>query len=208
MPTILLGIIVSYLIGSVPTAYIFVRLAKGVDIRKIGSGNVGATNVMRILGKGAGILVLILDALKGFVAVFFIGSLISPASENILTDEAWRIILGISCIFGHNWTVFLNFKGGKGMATGLGVFLGLAFRFSALKLILLLLFLTWFLVFLITHIVSISSVITAAFLPIYMIFTQQSKILFLSGLVLSVVTVLRHKSNLLRFLQGKESRLF
>ena len=161
---IITGIIASYLIGSIPTAYIFGRLIKGIDIRKHGSGNVGATNALRVLGKKVGITVLILDILKGFITVVFLGNFIS-GNIPFLSGEEVRLILGISCICGHNWTIFLNFQGGKGIATTLGVLLGLAFKIGALKIILGILAIIWLAVFLILGIVSIASVFTAIALP-------------------------------------------
>ena len=203
---IILGIIISYLIGSIPTAYIFGRLLKGIDIRKFGSGNVGATNALRVLGKPAGITVLVLDVLKGFVAVIFLGDLVALRIPRI-PDETLRIILGLSCILGHNWTVFLRFKGGKGVATTFGVLLGLALKIAGLKVILVISVLTWLLIFVITRIVSLASVLTAVTLPIYMLLFKQSRVSVFLAIILSIIILLRHKSNLKRILQGKEPRL-
>ena len=100
------AVIVSYLIGAIPTAYIFGRALKGIDIRQHGSGNVGATNAFRILGKGPGTAVLLLDVLKGAVVTSLVADLFGQ------TDPLMRVILGIIVVCGHNWTVFLNFKGG------------------------------------------------------------------------------------------------
>ena len=106
------ALIISYLIGSIPTAYLFGRVLKGIDIRKIGSGNVGATNAMRALGKGPGITVLLLDILKGFIVVVFLGDYF--ANKPIFFQvQNLRIFMGLCCICGHNWTIFLQFKGGK-----------------------------------------------------------------------------------------------
>lgn len=203
---IILGIIISYLIGSIPTAYIFGRLLKGIDIRKFGSGNVGATNALRVLGKPAGITVLVLDVLKGFVAVIFLGDLVALRIPRI-PDETLRIILGLSCILGHNWTVFLRFKGGKGVATTFGVLLGLALKIAGLKVILVISVLTWLLIFVITRIVSLASVLTAVTLPIFMLLFKQSRVSVFLAIILSIIILLRHKSNLKRILQGKEPRL-
>jgi glycerol-3-phosphate acyltransferase PlsY len=203
---IILGIIISYLIGSIPTAYIFGRLLKGIDIRKFGSGNVGATNALRVLGKPAGITVLVLDVLKGFVAVIFLGDLVALRIPRI-PDEALRIILGLSCILGHNWTIFLRFKGGKGVATTFGVLLGLAIKIAGLKVILVISVLTWLLIFVITRIVSLASVLTAITLPIYMLLFKQSHVSVFLAIILFIIILLRHKSNLKRILQGKEPRL-
>jgi glycerol-3-phosphate acyltransferase PlsY len=202
---ILPAIIVSYLVGSVPTAYIFGRLLKNIDIRKFGSGNVGATNALRVLGKWPGITVLILDVIKGVLPVIFLGDFLLLRST--LDPQAALIILGLSCIAGHNWTIFLNFKGGKGMATTLGVLIGLAFRIADLKIILALLILIWLSVFLITRIVSLASLISALALPVSMVLFKQSVILVITSLILSAFVILRHKSNLSRLLRGKETKL-
>ena len=200
------GIIISYLIGSIPTGYIFGKVLKGIDIRKSGSGNIGATNAWRVLGKTAGLSVLALDVIKGVLPVIFI-SRINPGATAIMPQELFLILLGVSCICGHNWTVFLQFKGGKGIATTLGVLIGLSFKIAGLKLILGLIILTWILAFTILRIVSAASILSAVFLPIYMLIFRQSKTLIYSSLLLSVFVIIRHKSNLIRLFQGKESRL-
>lgn len=206
MPRIILGTLISYLIGSIPTAYIFGRLLKGMDIRNFGSGNVGATNAFRVLGKGAGITVLVLDILKGFLAVVFLGNLVAGAAGPI-SEQTLRIILGLSCIAGHNWTIFLRFNGGKGIATTFGVLLGLSTKIAGLKLILGLVILTWILIFVIARIVSVASVLTAIALPVYMAIFKQPKMLISLSILLCIFVILRHKSNLKRVFQGKEPRL-
>jgi glycerol-3-phosphate acyltransferase PlsY len=207
MPWIILAIIISYLIGSIPVAYIFGRALKGIDIRQYGSGNVGATNALRVLGKPAGIGVLALDIFKGFIAVFFLGNF-AVAKTGFLSEEALRIILGLTCITGHNWTIFLKFKGGKGVATTLGVLLGLGFKIPGLMVVLSLVILTWLLAFLFLRIVSLASVISALGLPIYMLCLRQSSILIASSFLLALFIILRHKSNFKRIFQGKERRVF
>lgn len=208
MPWIILGILFSYFLGSIPTAYIFGRVLKGIDIRKFGSGNVGATNALRVLGKGPGITVLILDILKGFMAVVFLGDFVMPGLEAGLEVFA-RILLGLSCIIGHNWTVYLRFKGGKGMATTLGVLLGLAVKVTGLKIIFLLVILTWLTAFIITRIVSLASVLAGISLPVYAFLFNptQSRELIVFSFLLSLFIILRHKDNLKRILSGKEPRL-
>ena len=200
------GILISYLIGSIPTAYIFGRLLKGIDIRKSGSGNVGATNALRVLGKPAGIAVLVLDILKGFTAVFFLGNIIAARITGI-SDITARLLLGFCCICGHNWTIFLRFKGGKGMATTLGVLLGLAVKVAGIKVVFALVILTWLVVFAITRIVSLASILSGIGLPLYMFLLKQPRILIYSSVSLSILIILRHKSNLKRLFQGKEPRL-
>lgn len=208
MPWIIPGIITSYLLGSIPTAYLFGRFLKGIDIRKFGSGNVGATNALRVLGRGAGITVLILDIFKGFIAVVFLGNILFSRST-FLSEEMLRVILGLACICGHNWTIFLRFKGGKGIATTFGALLGLSLKLAGLKFILGLVILSWLVVFVITRIVSLASIIAAITLPFYaIIFNKESKILVPLSILLSIFALYRHKSNLKRLFQGKEPRTF
>jgi glycerol-3-phosphate acyltransferase PlsY len=145
--------IVGYLLGSIPTGYL-VAHAKGVDIRAVGSGNIGATNVMRILGKPAGIFVLFVDALKGWLAVVPMPRLVLAAfglSTDAITLETCQIIAGVSAILGHNYTCWLNFKGGKGIATSAGVLLALV-PWALLTILTI-----WILVFAVTKYVSLAS---------------------------------------------------
>jgi glycerol-3-phosphate acyltransferase PlsY len=202
---IILGIIISYLIGSIPTAYIFGRLIKGADIRKFGSGNVGATNALRLLGKGWGVTVLILDILKGALPVILLPEFFSAKVP--LTLDTFCILLGVSCICGHNWTVFLKFKGGKGVATTFGVLIGLSAKIAGLKIILGLTVLIWLAVFILSRIISLASVIAALSFPLLTLLFKQSYAIVFIGLLLSVFIISRHKSNIKRILEGKEPTL-
>jgi glycerol-3-phosphate acyltransferase PlsY len=206
MPWILLGIIISYLIGSIPTAYLFGRLLKGIDIRKFGSGNVGATNALRVLGKGPGLAVLCLDIFKGFIPVVFLGNVLASRVPAIPL-EVLRILLGVGCIAGHNWTLFLKFKGGKGIATTLGVLIGLATQTDSLRVILALVILTWLLTFIIWRFVSLASLAAGVSLPVYMCLFRQSAVLLVTSIILSVFVILRHKANLVRLFKGTEPQL-
>ncbi|MBN2831329.1 MAG: glycerol-3-phosphate 1-O-acyltransferase PlsY [Candidatus Omnitrophica bacterium] len=205
MLLILFVIAISYLVGSIPTAYIFVRVLKGLDIRKFGSGNVGATNALRLLGRGWGITILLLDIIKGFLPVVVLGSILAPRTS-LLQEQNLFIIIGLSAICGHNWTVFLNFKGGKGVATTLGVLLGLAFKIPGLNLVLGLTILVWFISFFAVRIISLSSILAAASFPIFTIIFRQSLLIALIGVLLSVSIILRHKSNLKRLIRGEEPK--
>jgi len=202
----LAALLISYLLGSIPTAYLFARILKGVDIRKIGSGNVGATNASRVLGKGWGITVLILDILKGFATVVLLGSYF--ASKPVLLQEYnLFILMGLCCICGHNWTIFLQFKGGKGIATSLKVLLALSVKIPGLAVIMGLLILIWVLVFAIWRIVSLASIASSIALPLLtFIFRQPSSVSILS-LLLSTLVIIRHKTNLERLSKGQEPRL-
>jgi len=203
---IIAALIASYLLGSIPTAYLFGK-AKGIDIRKVGSGNIGATNAMRTLGKGMGITVLLLDILKGFIAVVILGNYFG--NKPILWQvQNLRIIIGLCCICGHNWTIFLNFKGGKGIATSFGVLLGLALTLPGLGMIIGILILTWIVVFMVWRIVSLASIIAAIALPVSAVLFKQPLVLISVSVILCIFVVIRHKSNLIRIFQGKEPRLY
>lgn len=206
MGMILSGIIVSYLLGSIPTAYLCGRLLKGIDIRQHGSGNVGATNVMRVLGKGPGIAVLLLDALKGFLAVAVIAPIVSSQQE-VVSAELAAVLCGVSSIAGHNWMIFLRFKGGKGMATTLGVLAGLSASNAQVGLALIVAIAVWLGVFLMSRIVSIASMVSALAFSLCMLWFGQSSLLVCLSWLLCLLIILRHKSNLSRLLQGKEPRL-
>jgi acyl phosphate:glycerol-3-phosphate acyltransferase len=199
-----IGIVISYLVGSIPTAFVFGKLIKGIDIREFGSGNVGATNALRVLGKGVGITVLILDVLKGVVVILLAEIVLARLN---LSADIFRILVGISCICGHNWTIFLKFKGGKGIATTLGVLIGLALKTPGLGMILLLLVIIWLIVFVISRIVSLSSIVSALCLPVFALVFKQSPVFIIACVLLSFFVLLRHKPNIMRLLQGKESKL-
>ena len=202
---IIIAIFASYIIGSFPSAYWFGRL-KGIDIRKVGSGNVGATNALRALGTLPGAIVLLLDVFKGVVVVLFLADYFA-GRQAIIQEQNLRIIMGLCCICGHIWTVFLNFKGGKGIATTFGVLLGLAFNIPALKLIVGLLIVTWLVIFIITRIVSIASLLAGLLLPVYAITFKLPLLLVVTSVFLFLLVLFRHKANLVRLFQGKEPRL-
>ncbi|MFA5199339.1 MAG: glycerol-3-phosphate 1-O-acyltransferase PlsY [Candidatus Omnitrophota bacterium] len=201
------ALLVSYLLGSIPTAYLFGKILKGVDIRKVGSGNVGATNALRILGKGPGLSVLLLDILKGFIAVMFLGSYFINKPV-LFPSESLLILMGISCICGHNWTIFLQFKGGKGIAASFGVLIALAAKIAGLNIVLVYVIFTWFIVFLFSRMVSLASIFAAISLPAFCILFKQSGSVIALSLLLSAFVVIRHKANILRIAKGQESRLY
>ena len=198
---LILGALGAYLIGSIPTAYIFGKVLKGIDIRQHGSGNVGATNVFRTLGKGPGFAVLFLDIIKGIVPVVFLADLLS------LHTPTERIVLALCAVCGHNWTIFLQFKGGKGIATSLGVLIGFTISVPEVRPVLFWVLLIWLVFFLSTSIVSIASIIAAICLPILMILTGQSFEIIGLGVIFSIFVTIRHKTNIRRLLDGTENRV-
>lgn len=206
MLLITFAIIISYIIGSIPTAYIFVRVIKGLDIRKVGSGNVGATNALRILGKRWGVTVLFLDVLKGLIPVLLLGTFLSNR-VNFIQEHNLFIIIGLSAICGHNWTVFLNFKGGKGVATTLGVLIALSFKVQGLSIVLGLTVLLWIFSFILFRIISLSSVLAALSFPALTLILRLPFSVIVIGFLLSVFIILRHKANLKRLIKGEEQRL-
>ena len=202
MISLLLSLIFAYLIGSIPTSYIFAKVLKKIDIRKHGSGNVGATNVFRTVGKIPGIIVLLIDAAKGVVAVSLLSEVfLSNWTGITLGLEFYKILLGICVISGHVFSVFLKFKGGKGVATTAGVLIALA------PGILLACLLVWVIVFAIFRIVSIASITASLFLPIFAIIFYRSFYFVIFCVLLSLASVYKHKANIRRLLRGEEKKL-
>ena len=197
-------VIGSYLLGSLPFGYLAGRIA-GIDIRHSGSGNVGATNVIRTLGKGYGYPVFAADFLKGFGAVkmsILIGARTHP---EWFSSEIFGIVAAISSVLGHSFPVWLHFKGGKGVATSAGALFALA-PIAALVGAAI-----WILTFLLTRYVSVASITAAASLPIIILLTtwlSQSggKSLFYASVCLATVVIWRHRSNLSRLMRGTEPR--
>jgi glycerol-3-phosphate acyltransferase PlsY len=187
----------AYLFGSVPTGYLVAR-ARGLDIRQVGSGNIGATNVFRALGKPAGVFVLLVDALKGLLACVLLPEWLGGESSG---RDALVILAGVCAVLGHNFTCWLHFKGGKGIATSAGVLLawvpwGLLVALG-----------TWLVVFLLGRFVSLASIAAAAVLPFGVWFTHRSLTMTLVTAGLSALAIYKHKTNIQRLLQGTEPRL-
>ena len=186
-------LLLGFVLGSIPTGYLVGRL-KGVDIRQHGSGNIGSTNVLRTLGKGPGYFVFACDALKGIASVLLAYRLF-PAGGDLGAIGA-----AVGCILGHNFTPWLRFKGGKGMATSLGVLIAL------LPLVSVLAFGFWGLVFLVTRYVSLASILAAAALPVFTCLVRGVGALFWFTLLIGVLAIVRHRANIQRLLNGTESR--
>lgn len=182
----------AYLVGSIPTGYLWAR-ARGVDIRSLGSGNIGATNVFRVLGKRAGIAVLLIDATKGYLPVKFLHFGEAP-------PEYLAMTAGFFAILGHNYTCWLRFKGGKGIATSAGVLLGLMPAALGLALA------VWLLVFALSRYVSLASMLAAVALPIGTWGLGYSRGLTLLSAVLSALAIYKHRANIQRLMAGTEHR--
>ncbi len=201
----LVTVAVAYLLGSIPTGYLVGR-AKGVDVRKVGSGNIGATNAFRTLGKRAGVLVLLADALKGWLAAgpmpVIVQRLIAPsAPPDLATQEYLQIIAGVVVILGHNYTCWLQFKGGKGIATSAGVLLALTPITFAAGLA------AWIVVCVVTRYVSLGSIAAALVLPIASWLAGYSFRLVVVTGVMGALAIYKHKGNIERLLNGTESRI-
>ena len=198
---VLLG---SYLLGSIPFGYVAGKI-RGIDIRKIGSGNIGATNVVRVLGKRYGYSVFVLDFLKGFGAVKISMSIATDARPEWASPEIFGIFAAIASVIGHSFPVWLKFRGGKGVATSAGALFGLIPLAALIGIVI------WVLVFWLTRYVSVASVVAAATLPlVILIMTRLDQIhgnaLFYSSLGLAAVVMWRHRSNFSRLMHGSEPR--
>lgn len=201
---LLVGIAVgAYLLGSIPFGYILVRLTRGEDVRASGSGNIGATNVARSGGKGLGILTLVLDTFKGWLPVWVVLHLPGMPVANDRQLHVLAAAVALLAVLGHMFTIWLRFKGGKGVATGLGVFLALA---PAAVLISVALFAV---IFALTRYVSLGSIVAAASFPIILLI-REGNIFGPWGMALTttvaVLVIVRHHQNIGRLVNGTESR--
>src|SRR6266508_3387340 len=204
MLTFAVVVIGSYLLGSIPFGYLAGRIA-GIDIRKCGSGNVGATNVIRTLGKSYGYPVFVADFLKGFGAVKMSILIATRVQPEWISSEVFGIAAAISSVLGHSFPVWLRFKGGKGVATSGGAVFALAPVAALVGAAI------WILTFWLTRYVSVASVAAAAALPLIILITSwlsehSGKSLFYSSVCLAAVVIWRHRSNLSRLMRGTEPR--
>ncbi len=202
---LLTGLLFSYFLGSIPTAYIFGKLTKGVDLRKCGSGNLGATNAFRVLGKRIGTSVLLLDILKGTTAVILCLKLFFVNNPHV-SKELFICLSAIAAISGHNWTIFLGFKGGKGIATSLGALIAFSILIPNLYIIVLGVIFLWLLIFLTSGYVSLASVIASIALPVFSAFLNLPIEILCFLAIIAIFSLIRHKSNIIRLLQKKEHR--
>lgn len=226
--------LLAFLLGSIPFGLLIAK-AKGIDIRQHGSGNIGATNVLRVIGKKYGISCLLLDALKGFLPVAVAMNLIQITGRDLAIPlhlpESWTLLLspaeqfkgqlihvltGLAAILGHNYSPWVGFKGGKGIATSAGVLIAL------MPAAIVLLLVVWLLVFSTTRYVSLASVVAAATLPFLTHLGARfhknaegislweagtwNRPLFIFSIVISLLAIWKHRSNLQRLLQGTENR--
>ena len=190
----------AFMLGSIPNGFLVAK-TKGIDIREHGSKNIGATNVLRVLGKGPGYTVFALDALKGVAAVL-LGRFLTGAHP----DQLGEIIAAITCILGHSYTPWLGFKGGKGVATTAGVLLTL-FQ----PLVMLVVLATWLILFYGTRYVSVASITAALTIPVavWLLVVRENShgsYILIFAITVSLLVVLRHKANIARLIAGTEPR--
>ena len=183
--------VVAYLCGSIPTGVLLTRRL-GIDIRSTGSGNVGATNVARSAGKKVGLLTLLGDALKGLIPVVVV--------RMLGLGEVTLACAAVAALLGHIFSPFLQFSGGKGVATGLGIFLGMA------PLAVLIALVTFIVTFAASRIVSLASIVATALLPPLLIWLAYPAMYIWAGMVIAGLVIIRHKENIIRLLRGEESK--
>lgn len=198
LPILLIAL--AYLLGAIPNGLLFCRL-KGVDIRTLGSGNIGATNVFRSVSKPLGILTFVGDALKGFVPATVFPILGKMVTGTFQGPEI-GILCGVAAIAGHNWPVYLKFKGGKGIATSAGVLLGIAPAAVAIGL------LSWIVLFVTSRFVSVASIGAAIVVPVvsWTMYSRKGLLLPIMLTILGLLAIWRHKSNIQRLINGTEHR--
>ena len=203
LPLLIVGF-ASYLIGSIPAGYIAGHIA-GIDIRTVGSGNIGATNVTRVLGKRYGYPVFIVDFLKGFAAVAMSIIIAKRAQPVLIPSELFGVVGAVACVLGHSFPVWLGFKGGKGVAASAGALFGL------MPFVALIAVAVWLIIFYLTRYVSVASMTAALAVPTTIVSmmllgqTDETALLYFS-ICLAAVVIVRHRSNLLRLVRGTEPR--
>ncbi len=195
MNPFLLSIAIAYFLGSIPFGYLLVRTFRQQDIRSLGSGNIGATNVARSGAKGLGIVTLLLDLGKAFLAVIIARDL-APGNFDL------QVLAAIAAILGHMFPVWLGFRGGKGVASGLGVFLALTWPSAVCVL------LVFALVFGLTRYVSLASILAAALFPVFGLYfvSARTPAVIFGLLFIPLMIILKHRANIRRLLSGTESR--
>jgi glycerol-3-phosphate acyltransferase PlsY len=197
---LLLTLVAGYFLGSIPTGFLVAK-ARGIDIRKVGSGNMGATNVFRTLGNGPGILVLLVDGLKGAASVLAARYLWIPMAETSPYLQAIPMIAALAAVLGHNYTCWLGFKGGKGIATSAGVLAALV------PIPFLIVLATWIVVFAASRYVSLASLAGAAVLPVATALHHEPLPVVCLTLLLGLLAIWKHKPNIERLMAGTENRI-
>lgn len=213
---VILTILAAYLIGSVSSAVIISKMISGEDIRNHGSGNAGATNMLRVHGKFAGILTLIIDVLKGVLAVglsMLFALILSKTNPDSVFPGCLKYLAGLFVVIGHDFPLFFRFRGGKGVATSLGVILLLNWQIGVTVLIIAVLIMA------LSRYVSLGSVIAAIIYPILLTgfimgangfknAKTESQYAIVTGIIMALLLIIKHRSNIKRLLKGNENKLF
>ena len=193
--------VAAYLLGSIPTGFLVAK-ARGIDIRAVGSGNIGAANTFRAIGRSAGIFVLLMDALKGFAAVelsYLILRFFGITDPGVAIH--YRVVAGIFAVLGHNYTCWLGFKGGKGIATTAGVYLALVPWSVCWGLV------AFIVGVLVTRFTSVGSLLAAVVLVSVVCLTQHDLTLIIVTIALGILAILKHRGNIRRLIAGTENRV-
>ncbi|MFL0196266.1 glycerol-3-phosphate 1-O-acyltransferase PlsY [Clostridium sp. WILCCON 0269] len=198
MMIIMVTIIISFLCGSIPTGYLIAKKFKGIDIRTKGSGNIGSTNVKRIVGTKLSIITQVIDALKGSIPII-LGMYLARIMKLPISTDIYLSIIAISTILGHDYTPFLSFKGGKGVNTTLGTFILLAPIPTLIGIAF------YFILRLFTNIVSIRSIVTGLSIPIMCVLMKVPVSIVMTSTIASILIVFRHKENLIRLIHNEEN---
>ena len=205
MAAYILIAVISYLIGSINFSVIISKKVAGFDVREKGSGNAGSTNMLRSVGKGAAVLTLLCDILKGVVAILIaigIGNLVKDADKGLLVQ-----IAGVAVVLGHTFPIFFGFKGGKGVATSLGILLMTNWQIGLICLVFALVLMA------LTQMVSLGSCAVAVLFPVLTLFIKEHYIVaeggnyFIYSVILAVIVLYNHRSNIKRMLNGTENKL-
>ncbi|MCB9357280.1 MAG: glycerol-3-phosphate 1-O-acyltransferase PlsY [Calditrichaeota bacterium] len=194
-----LAALIGYVIGGIPTGIWLSKWIGGTDPRSVGSGSSGATNVSRVLGKKWGVVVLLLDAAKGFLPVAYLAPLIFGADDSVA-----RVVMAFSAVAGHVFTPFAGFKGGKGVATSAGAMAGISPAALGWSL------LVWLLVMLLTRRVSAASLTAAAAFPVFLFTNGDAKpvVILIGGVIIAAFLFYTHRQNIERLIHGKEPKFF
>ncbi|ACZ01053.1 glycerol-3-phosphate 1-O-acyltransferase PlsY [Streptobacillus moniliformis] len=186
--------VLAYLLGSIPNALWIGKIFKNIDVREYGSGNVGSTNAARVLGWKLGLFTLLLDVLKGSIFVI--------VAKKLNLDDIYLVLIGMAAILGHSYSIYLGFKGGKAVATSLGVFIILVPK------VILLLLIVFIVIVFITQYVSLSSITCAFLLPILVYMLYNNVVYTIFGLFIAMIIIIRHKSNIINLINKKEAKFF
>ena len=195
------SLLLAYVLGSFPTSYILARIITGGDIRQVGSKNAGATNVLRTVGKLPALITLVIDILTGFIVVTFVTRFFYAMGIDLVYD-CYQGLMGLTVVCGHIWPAFLKFRGGKGVATTLGVALGLT------PLALIPSFIIWVLVFYLTNYVSLASIMALLLFPLVACILKYPFYIILFSVAICSLSIYKHRDNIRRLLKGQEAKTY